>query len=82
MQLHSGMFFRNEETVSSIASRALGSVNADAQATFEFAIRPEFQKKLQAQSRPTAAAVPAEVASTEAPPVADKPAVAGMLVLI
>ncbi len=76
MQLHSGMFFRNEETVSSIASRALGSVNADAEVTFEFAIRPEYQQKIQAQSRPTA-----EVASADAHPastVADKPAVAGM----
>jgi hypothetical protein len=50
VQLHSGFFFRNEERVSSIANRAIGSVDVDSEVTFELAVKTEFLQRLQAQS--------------------------------
>lgn len=50
VQLHSGFFFRNEERVSSIANRAIGSVDEDSEVTFEFTVKTEFLQRLQAQS--------------------------------
>ena len=78
MQLHSGMYFRNEESVSSLATRAVGSVNVDSQVTFEFAVRPEFHKKLQSQKEGTTATEASPKASTDAPVAGEAEAVSAV----
>ena len=74
LQLHSGLYFRNEPAITSKVSRDLGNVNEDSETSFEFGLRPEFMAQVAAVNTtpnpaPAPQAAPAdEEAAVPAPP--------------
>jgi len=77
LQLHKGMYFRNEEQVASTVTKELGSVNEDSEVSFEFSVRPELLAAPQAPAPAPEQEVP-EASSSDVTASAAAPAAVAM----